>query len=113
MRKIIYIAHPFQGNPENVQKVEQIILQLIKLYPDCTFYSPLHATGFYYFTKTYKEGMKDCTEMLNRCDELWLCDGWEESRGCGIEHDFAKERCIPIKFVDEILSAINNHEEHT
>ena len=99
MRKVIYIAHPFLGKPENVQKVEKIILKLIEQYPDYTFYSPLHATGFYYFKKTYEEGMKDCIEMLRRSDELWLCPGWQNSRGCNMEKKFAEEHGIPVKEV--------------
>ena len=30
MRKVIYIAHPFNGKPENVKKAEEIILRLIE-----------------------------------------------------------------------------------
>lgn len=99
MRKVIYVAHPFQGKPENVRKAEEIILKLIKLYPDCTFFSPLHATGFYYHEKPYDEGMKDCIAILNRCDELWLCPGWEQSKGCNIEYNWCKEHGKPIKFI--------------
>jgi hypothetical protein len=112
MRKVIYVAHPFLGKPENVQKAEQIILQLIKIFPDYTFYSPLHATGFFYFAKTYGEGMKDCLEMLSRCDELFLCEGWEESKGCSIKFYWADEHHMPITFVNEILANVNSHEEH-
>ena len=103
MRKLIYVAHPFQGKPENTQSVEKIILQLIKLYPDYTFLSPLHATGFYYFEKSYEEGMKDCIEILSRCDELWLCNWWENSKGCNIEYDWCKEHGKPIQFVTDML----------
>jgi hypothetical protein len=110
MRKVVYLAHPFKGDPENVRKVEAIILQLIKLYPDYTFYSPLHATGFYYFVKPYEEGMKDCIEMLDRCDELWLVGNWIESKGCFTEYCHADEQHKPIKFVDEILSLVNSLE---
>jgi hypothetical protein len=112
MRKLVYLAHPFLGKSENVQKAEQIILKLIKLYPDYTFYSPLHATGFFYFAKSYEEGMKDCLEMLSRCDEIWLAGNWQESKGCNIEFNWADEHHMPIKFVDEILSNVNSHEEH-
>lgn len=100
MRKLIYIAHPFQGKPENVEKVGKIVLELIKLYPNYTFFSPLHATGFYYFEKSYEEGMKDCLELLSRCDELWLCAGWEDSRGCNIEYDWCKENGKPTTLVN-------------
>lgn len=97
MRKLVYIAHPFQGKPKNVKKVEKIILELIKKYPDYTFYSPLHATGFFYFAKSYEEGMKDCIEMLSRCDEAWFCKGWQRSRGCNIEMSWCKEHGMPYK----------------
>jgi hypothetical protein len=103
MHKVIYIAHPFQGKPENIKKVEQIILDLIKLYPDYTFYSPLHATGFYYFAKSYEDGMEDCLEMLSRSDELWLSPNWEQSKGCNIEYNWAKEHYMPIKLVDLMM----------
>lgn len=97
MRRVIYVAHPFSGKSENVKKVEKIILKLIKQYPNYTFFSPLHATGYYYFEKSYEEGMKDCIELLSRCDELWLCPGWRESRGCNMEYEYAKKHGIPIK----------------
>lgn len=103
MRKVIYIAHPFSGKRKNVRKVEKIILELIKQYPDYVFFSPLHAMGFYYFEKSYEEGMKDCLEMLSRCDELWLCDGWENSRGCNIEYNWCIEHSKPIRFVRELI----------
>ena len=108
MRKVIYVAHPFQGKPENVQKVEEIIIDLVRLYPDYVFYSPLHATGFYYFEKSYEEGMKDCIAVLNRCDELWLCPGWEESRGCNIEFEYFTHQGRPVRYVADILKEANN-----
>jgi len=98
VRKVIYVAHPFGGKKENVEKVETIIIEMVRQYPDFVFYSPLHATGFYYFEKTYEEGMKDCIEILSRCDELWLCKGWEKSRGCNIEKAWAEEHRMPIKY---------------
>ena len=99
--KLIYLAHPFQGKQENVDKVQQIILRLLKRYPNVTYYSPLHATGFMYSQLTYLDGMEHCFEVLSRCDELWLCGNWRESRGCNMEYGFAKAKGIPVKFVGE------------
>ena len=94
--KVIYVAHPFKGKKKNVRKVEKIIKKLVKQYPDYVFYSPLHATGFYYFMKSYEAGMRDCIEILSRCDSLWLCPGWENSTGCKIEYEWAVENDMPI-----------------
>ena len=98
--RMIYIAHPFGGDPENVTKVEAIILDLVLKIPDHTFYSPLHATGFLYDKLNYIDGMDHCFEALRRCDELWLCEGWQDSRGCNMEYAFAKGKGIPIKFIN-------------
>ena len=95
--KLIYIAHPFGGKQENIEKVQKIITDLIWQMPDHTFYSPLHATGFFYNELSYLDGMEHCFEALSRCDELWLCKNWEYSNGCRMEYAFAKGRGIPIE----------------
>lgn len=100
--KLIYIAHPFGGKQENVQRVETIIKKLLAVLPDnYTFYSPLHATGFLYNIMPYERGMEHCFEVLSRCDELWLCEGWENSRGCRMEKEYAEKHNIPISYVKE------------
>lgn len=99
--KQIYVAHPFGGLKENVDKVEKIIKDLLHKHPDCTFYSPLHSTGFFYRQLPYLDGMEHCFETLSRCDELWLCGNWRESRGCNMEFGFARAKGIPIKFIGE------------
>jgi hypothetical protein len=100
-RKIVYVAHPYQLKPENKESVEEIIINLIEKYPDITFFSPIHATGYYYDKKTWAEGMIDCVTLLSRCDELLLCPGHENSRGCNYEVEFAKSKGIPIKYLSE------------
>lgn len=97
---LIYIAHPFGGKQENVDKVQAVILRLIKQYPECTFYSPLHATGFFYHEMDYLTGMNHCFEILSHCDALWLCEGWEESRGCNMEYAYALGKGIYVRGVN-------------
>lgn len=97
--KLIYIAHPFEGKQENIDKVQAIILGLALKLSDHTFYSPLHATGFLYEELSYLDGMEHCFEALSRCDELWLCGSWQDSRGCNMEYGYAKAKGMPIKFI--------------
>ena len=97
--RMIYIAYLFGGEQENVDKVQAIITGLLHKHPACTFYSPLHATGFLYSQFTYLDGMEHCFEVLSRCDELWLCGSWRDSIGCCMEYAFAKGKGIPIKFI--------------
>jgi len=97
--KKIYVAHPFGGKDENRQKVEAIIKKLLKKHPDKHFISPIHATGFCYNDIPYSQGMELCFELLSICDELWLCEGWKESKGCNLEFEYALKHGIPIRLV--------------
>lgn len=99
--RMIYLAHPFQGKPENVADAERIILELLKRDPNTTYLSPLHATGFYYFAISYEQGMEHCFEALRRCDALCLCNNWENSKGCCLEVEFAEEQGIPVYRITE------------
>lgn len=92
--KLIYVAHPYGGKRRNKRKVERIIRELAKQYPNYTFYSPIHALGFLYNDMDYYEGMEHCLEMLKRADELWLCEGWQNSKGCRMESQFAWRNSI-------------------
>lgn len=39
--------------------------------------------GLYYLAKSL--------EAMSACDAVYFCKGWEDARGCRIEHDAAKE----------------------
>lgn len=98
--KRIYVAHPYGGKPENNANAEKIINKLVDRYgSDIVFVSPLHALGHMYNKVDYLKGIEMCLALLETCHELWLCPGWEDSRGCNIEYGFAKGRGIPIYFV--------------
>ncbi len=98
--KLVYIAHPYSGKRLNVLRVQRIIKRLLHKYPGYSFYSPLHALGFFYKLMDYDTGMEHCYEALRRCDELWLCNGWTKSRGCCREYSYAITHRIPVKFMD-------------
>lgn len=99
--KLIYLAHPFGGEQSNIDKAGKLIKELLHKHPACTFYSPLHSTGFLYDKLNYIDGMDHCFEALSRCDELWLCEGWQDSRGCNMEYGFAKGKGMTIEFITE------------
>lgn len=100
---MVYLAHPCGGDESNIKDAEQLVKQLIHKYPERVFLSPLQATGFYYGDISYIEGMKHCVEMLSRCDELWLCKGWQDSKGCCMEWAIATAKEIPIYEVEKML----------
>lgn len=38
-------------------------------------------------------------EMLDEADAVWMLKGWENARGCKIEHDCAKAYGIPVYYL--------------
>ena len=38
-------------------------------------------------------------ENMSLCDVAYFCDGWEEARGCRIEHDAAEEYGLDIIYI--------------
>ena len=105
--RLIYLAHPYGGDEKNVEDAKQLVRRLVKEFPGRVFLSPLQATGFYYNDIPYIQGMEHCLTMLSRCDELWLCKGWQDSKGCCMEYAFAKAKGIPIiEVADDSLNTM-------
>ena len=48
------------------------------------------------------EGLKYLAKSIEMLDEavgVWMLKGWEEARGCRIEHECAKAYCIPVYYL--------------
>ena len=97
--KRVYVAHPYGGKEENKQSVETLIREMVKNYPDVLYLSPIHAMGYLYNDVEYEHGMQYCFALLKTCDELLLCEGWETSRGCKMEKEFAEKNEIFINYI--------------
>ena len=104
--RLVYLAHPYGGNEENVEDAKRIVKNLIKKLPNTVFLSPLQATGFYYKDIPYINGMDHCIELLKRCDELLLCKGWQDSKGCCMEYAAAQITNKPISFLEDIFPTV-------
>lgn len=85
--QLLYIAHPYGGDESNKEKVQTYLKMLQEKYPEKTLFSPLHNWGYAPYDKEHQhKPMKDCLEVLQRCNALILCGNWRESRGCNQEY---------------------------
>ena len=91
--KVIYVAAPYGGNENNKQRVEEILKDLVQLYPEYCFVSPIHTFGFLYDDLSYEEGMEHCLTLLDLCSEIWI---FGDSIGTRIEREYATKYRIPI-----------------
>lgn len=49
----------------------------------------------------YQKGLDICLGLLGHCDILVLCDGWEQSRGCKGEYEYAQKHGKAVFKLDE------------
>lgn len=96
--KLVYLSHPFSGNEAaNRGRAERISARLSAERPDLVILNPLRCFEDYRFS--YEEILKKCFALLARCDEIWMCYGWESSAGCTREFRFAQNCGICVRFL--------------
>lgn len=100
--KVVYISHPYGGSIKNKQKVEHIISDLRKHFPNYLFLSPVHAFGLGYDAVSYEDGINECLWLLKKADEMWVFGDYANSSGCQAEIFYCQTEDIPYKFKEEI-----------
>ncbi|MBQ7292143.1 MAG: DUF4406 domain-containing protein [Clostridia bacterium] len=95
-----YIAHKFQGDKKNIERVEKIARKLQLKHPENAYFSPLHAFSFLdYDDMPYDDFMEICLDFLSACDVLIVAS--EISKGVQMEIDFAKLVKMEVMRLDE------------
>mgnify|MGYP003815896033 FL=1 len=94
---MIYISHPYGNQPENKQKVEEIIRELVLSHPEHTYISPIHCFGFMYHDFDYETGLEMCLNLLEKCDKMLVFGDWKSSRGCTAEVLYCEMHMIPYE----------------
>lgn len=98
----VYVCHPFSEytiaqEKANKQSSEKVALKIQKR--GLMTFNPLLAFGpltpsevarYDNFSLNRKDFMRECFAEVEDSDAIYLCDGWEESRGCRREMRLAK-----------------------
>lgn len=98
-KNIVYVSHPYGGDKENRDKVENLIQQLQQMFPSYLFISPISAFSFLYDVTEYQEGLDMCLWLLDKCDEMWVFGGYEDSVGCMSEIAYCQNYLIPYHII--------------
>ena len=95
-----YIAHKYQGDKSNIDRVGKIAKKLQIEHPEHAYFSPLHAFSFLeYNDMAYDDFMEVCYDFLSACDVLIVAS--EISKGVRMEIDFAKLVKMEVMTLDE------------
>ena len=96
---MIYLAHPYGGLLENIFASIALENTLILENSDIHIFNAAAYFHKYKGVLLEEEIMKRCTDMVNRCDEIWLSPGWEISPGCVTEYETAVEHGVPVAYL--------------
>jgi hypothetical protein len=95
-----YIAHRYQGDKSNIERVGKIARKLQIEHPENAYFSPLHAFSFLECDDMpYYDFMEVCLDFLGDCDVLIVAS--EIDKSVQREIDFAKLIKLEVVKLDE------------
>ena len=96
----IYIAHKYQGNKKNIEKVGKIAKKLQIEHPENSYFSPLHNFSFLdYDDISYEQMLEICIDWLSECDRLIVAS--DISKGVAREIDFANLVGMEVEYLEK------------
>lgn len=92
----IYISGPITGKRDYMKRFQSAEKQLKA--EGHTVINPARVNAALPEGTTHAEYMKTSIVMLDMCDAIFMLDGWQQSKGCSIEFEYAYEHGITITF---------------
>ena len=97
---LIYIAHKFLGDKNNIEKAKKITHDLqVKDLANCYICPLLTFSHLEYGEIGYENEIELCLDILSSCDRLIVASK-EISKGVQMEIDFAKLVGMEIQYLD-------------
>ena len=96
----IYIAHKYQGDKKNIEKVGKIAKKLQIEHPENSYFSPLHNFSFLdYDDISYEQMLEICIDWLSECDRLIVAS--DISKGVQKEIEFANLVGMEVEYLEK------------
>ena len=96
----IYVAHKYEGDRENIEKLGVILRQLQKEHPENSYFSPLHNFSYLeYDDMPYDEVIECCKDWLTESDKLLVVG--DLSRGVKSEIELAEKCKMEIEYLED------------
>lgn len=98
---IIYVAHKFEGNYQNLERAKKITHDLQVADLENTYICPLLTFSHLQYGEIgYDEEMDLCLDILSSCDRLIVAS--DISKGVAREIDFANLVGMEVEYLEEI-----------
>lgn len=99
--KLIYLAHPYGGKPENYAKSMILAAHLEEKSPDVHVFNAVRYFSQFAEIFSEEEIMTRCLDMVGRCDQVWVAAGWQDSPGCKEEVMEANRQGLAIRYLSD------------
>lgn len=92
----VYISGPVTGTHDYMERFARAERSLQE--EGCTAVNPAKVCAQLPADTTHGEYMRICIPMLDMCEAVLMLEGWQESRGCSQEFEYAYGHGITITF---------------
>lgn len=99
--KVIYVAGPFRAPStwlieQNIRKAEEAALNIWRA--GAVALSPHLNTRFFQGAAPDEVWLQGDLELMKRCDAVLMLEGWKESAGSTIEHQYAMKWGLKVLY---------------
>ena len=96
----VFISQPIKGKSyeDIIQSRNNAIFNLVEKFPDedLKIIESFIPAMYYDANNNPIVGLGTCIGLMGDADLVYMCKGWEESRGCSIERRVAIDYEIPV-----------------
>jgi hypothetical protein len=112
MKKKIYISLPISGRDaeERREYAEKIKAHINKTMPSFEVVNPLE--NKLDFNVHWSRHMKVDIQMLLECNAIYMCEDWQWSHGCKLEHDIATSCGLDVFYQESVWHSPVNREQN-
>jgi hypothetical protein len=99
--RLIYIAGKIQAETawereQNIRQAEEAALAILKL--GAAVHCPHTMCRYFDGEMPWEEWIMRDLEVLGRCNAIFMCANWRDSKGATAEHDWAKKHGMKILY---------------
>lgn len=95
-QKVIYMAHPYGGDPKNLVEAKKCYRWIALREPNCAVIADWIITCEVFDERHRERGMAMNRILMSRCNELWLVGPWV-SPGMEVERTMAEQLGIYVR----------------
>ena len=92
----IYISGPITGTTDYMERFKRMQEALEGM--GHTVINPAKVNAELPQGTTHEEYMTMCRPMIDMCEVVLMMEGWQQSKGCRMEFDYAMQKRITITF---------------